>query len=574
MRSGVLSWGAATAALVASGAVNSADLRPAVKAPPVLWSWTGGYFGTHVGGGYGRTSFSDPYGPSIYGDVVDTPVFLLGGQIGYNWQKDSWVFGVEVDASGAASDGTNTCLAASGSVISATCAASPNVFVTGTGRLGYAFGSQGHTLVYLKGGVAWQHNQGDVANNDEFRNEEHPNGWAPQNATHFEYGRVGGTIGAGVEQALTPAWSVGLEYDYLWFGGPGVATPPTVQLPLATVPANITSLSSSYHIGKIALNYHFDADPRTPGWSDTPLHAATPPISAQPIAFTRAWSLESGTRFWLSRGRFQWNHGGEVTGSDLDSRITYHRLDGISAELFERVDSPWGLFLKGNLGLGRFNNGNVNDEDWGMDDTRAYSNTTSRTNGRFMYYTADAGYDFLRGTAFKVGGFMGWTYYGQKSDTTGCTHIESPAPCRRQAVGDNTVVGSQDTDWNALRIGLSAETMLLDRWRVSADVAYLPWTDFQGRDNHLLRPLTTFEEQRGSGGGGVQVEGVLSYYITNNFSVGVGARYWAMWTPRHSKELGTRSETEDSSPVTAASNPANYRMERWGTFLQASYKFD
>ncbi|MFB6463951.1 outer membrane beta-barrel protein [Bradyrhizobium tunisiense] len=572
MRSGVLSWGAATAALVASGAVNSAYLEPAVEVPPVLWSWTGGYFGAHVGGGYGRTSFSDPYGPSIYGDVVDTLVFLLGGQIGYNWQKDSWVFGVEVDASGAASDGTNTCLAASGFVVSANCNASPSVFVTGTGRLGYAFGSQGYTLVYLKGGVAWQHNQGHVVNNNEFRDEDHPDGWAPQNATHFEYGRVGSTIGAGVEQALTPAWSVKLEYDYVWFGGPSVATPPTARLPLATVPANTTSLSSNYHIAKVGLNYHFDADPRTPGWSDTPLHAATPPVSAPPIAFTRGWSLESGTRFWLSRGRFQWDH-----GSDLVSRLTYHKLDGISGELFERVDSPWGIFLKGNIGIGRFNNGHMNDEDWGIPSPEtpiAYSNMTAgQTNGRFMYYTVDAGYDFLRGSAYKVGGFLGWTYYSQKSDTTGCTQIASPDfPCL--ARGDTRIIGSQDTDWNALRIGLSAETMLLDRWRVSADVAYLPWTDFQGRDNHLLRPLTTFNDQRGSGGGGVQVEGVLSYFITNNFSVGVGGRYWAMWTSKHSEGLDTGSKKEGSFPVTEGPNPENYRMERWGTFLQASYKFD
>ncbi|WBL77741.1 outer membrane beta-barrel protein [Bradyrhizobium xenonodulans] len=560
MRSGVLSWGAATAALVASGAVNSADLKPAVKVPPVRWSWTGGYFGALVGGGYGRTSFSDPYGPSLYGDVVDTPVFLLGGQMGYNWQKDRWVFGVEVDASGAASDGANTCLAASGSIVSANCNASPNLFVTGTGRLGYAFGSQGYTLAYLKGGVAWQHNQGDVVNNNEF-------GWAPQNATHFEYGRVGGTIGAGVEQAITPAWSVGLEYDYLWFGGPSVATPPTARLPLATVPANITHPSSSYHIGKIALNYHFDADPRTPGWFDTPPYGARPTVSASPIAFTRGWSLESGTRLWLSRGRFQWG-----AGSELVSRLTYHKLDGISGELFERVDSPWGIFLKGNIGFGRINNGTMNDEDWGA--AFAYSNTTSgQTNGRFMYYTADAGYDFLRGTTFKVGGFMGWTYYGQKSDTTGCAQIASSPPCY-QAVGGKMVIGSQDTDWNALRVGLSAETMLLDRWRVSADVAYLPWTDFQGRDNHLLRDLTFFSDQRGSGGSGVQVEGILSYLITDNFSLGVGARYWAMWTPKHSEILPNKAQKEGSSPVAEGAFPANYRMERWGTFLQASYRFD
>lgn len=108
MRSGVLLSGVATIALVASGAANAADLRPDVKLPAAVSSWSGGYIGAHVGGGYGQTSFSNPYGPSIYGGAVDTPVFLAGGQIGYNWQKNSWVFGVELDVSGAVSDGTNT----------------------------------------------------------------------------------------------------------------------------------------------------------------------------------------------------------------------------------------------------------------------------------------------------------------------------------------------------------------------------------------------------------------------------------------------------------------------------------
>ncbi|WP_247542747.1 hypothetical protein [Bradyrhizobium sp. 146] len=86
-----------------------------------LWSWTGGYIGVNGGGGRGRTSFSDPYGPSIYGDIVNTPVFLAGGQIGYNWQTNGWVLDAELDASHAVSDGTNSCLAFSGNVVIATC---------------------------------------------------------------------------------------------------------------------------------------------------------------------------------------------------------------------------------------------------------------------------------------------------------------------------------------------------------------------------------------------------------------------------------------------------------------------
>ncbi|MDI2078033.1 hypothetical protein ABIF68_010744 [Bradyrhizobium japonicum] len=122
--------------------------------PPSVWNWSGGYIGGHVGGGYGRTSFTNPFGPPIYGDVVDIPSFVAGGQIGYNWQNNSWVYGLELDASAAVASGSNTCLAASDLIVSANCNAAPNLFATGTGRIGYAFGSLGQTLAYLKAGAA------------------------------------------------------------------------------------------------------------------------------------------------------------------------------------------------------------------------------------------------------------------------------------------------------------------------------------------------------------------------------------------------------------------------------------
>ncbi|MDA9431887.1 hypothetical protein XH88_08840 [Bradyrhizobium sp. CCBAU 51627] len=565
MRSGALLLGATTIALVASGAGNAADFEPEVKLPAAVWNWSGGYIGGHVGGGYGRTSFSNPYGPSIYGGIVDTPTFLAGGQIGYNWQKNGWVFGVELDASSAVSDGTNTCLASSGFVVSANCKAGTNVFATATGRVGYTFGASGGTLAYLKGGAAWQNNQGDVINNYE-------GGLVPQEKTHFDYGRIGSIIGLGVEQALTPAWSVTAEYDYLNFRGPSVATPPTVQgPPFAIVPANTTSPSSNYHIGKIGLNYHFGADPWTAQWSYVPQYAKAP-VGAPPIAYSDGWSFEGGSRLWLSRGRFQWDHSVApylpLDPSVLVSRLTYHGLDGLSGELFGRVDSPWGVFLKGNIGLGRFDRGNINNEDWLADRKLSYINNASRQrNGRFTYFTADSGYDFLRGANYKVGGFIGWTYYEQSSDSIGCTQIAHPRyTC---PANPDTIIGSQNTQWNAPRVGLSAETMFTQRWRLNTDVAYLPWTDFKGRDHHLLRDKTTFDEQRGNGGGGVQVEGVLSYFFTKNFSVGVGGRYWAMWTKRLGDSLCSSSGCVGDPAIFA-----KYSMERWGTFFQASYKFD
>ncbi|WP_407121574.1 outer membrane protein [Bradyrhizobium sp. STM 3561] len=200
------------------------------------------------------------------------------------------MFGIELNASGLISEGTNTCLAHSGLIVSANCVAGPDLFASGTGRIGYAFGAFGHTLAYLKGRVSWQNNRGDVVNNFE--------GGQPQEKTHFDYGRVGSIIGLGVEQAITPAWSVNVEYDYLHFGGPGVATPSTVQFPpRAVLPANTTSLSSDYHVGRIGLNYHFDADRRAAEWSSASL-----PGSARPIPYVPGWSFEGGSRLWLSRG--------------------------------------------------------------------------------------------------------------------------------------------------------------------------------------------------------------------------------------------------------------------------------
>nr|WP_247790151.1 outer membrane beta-barrel protein [Bradyrhizobium sp. 155] len=150
--------------LVASSASNWADLELPVQLPQALWSWSGGYVGGHLGGGYGRTSFSNLYGLPVYGDLVDTP----GGQIGYNWQKNSWIFGVELEASGAVSDNTNTCLAACGNFVNANCKAGPDVFATGAGRVGYAFGPQSHALAYIKRGLSGQSNQAEVVNNNEF----------------------------------------------------------------------------------------------------------------------------------------------------------------------------------------------------------------------------------------------------------------------------------------------------------------------------------------------------------------------------------------------------------------------
>ena len=298
-------------ALISSLGAQAADLP--VKAPPpipAIYNWTGGYLGVHVGTGFGGARFSDPLHPlgtSIFGDNVRTPSFLGGGQIGYNWQAPSspWVFGVEGDLSGLDSVGTNTCLAFSGFFISANCRIRPEATATLTGRLGYAAGPDGRTLFYVKGGVAWARDAIDIATNGDFAGT----GFLQPAPTSATISRWGGTVGAGVEQALTPAWSVKFEYDYLGFGGTNVATPgslfqvvPPFQVAQLVTPGGFTSVSQNIQEVKIGVNYRFGADPRA-GWLAAPAYPVNGLYNKAPPL--QLGQVPKGPRNWRDFGHRQ-----------------------------------------------------------------------------------------------------------------------------------------------------------------------------------------------------------------------------------------------------------------------------
>ena len=85
-----------------------------------------------------------------------------------------------------------------------------------------------------------------------------------------------------------------------------------------------------------------------------------------------------------------------------------------------------------------------------------------------------------------------------------------------------------ETDkWDALRIGLAGDMWLTQGLKFAVDAAYLPYVRFSGFDNHWLRSLIINEQGKGSG---IQLEAMLSYYFTEKFSLGLGARYWSLWT--------------------------------------------
>jgi outer membrane protease len=314
------------------------------------------------------------------------------------------------------------------------------------------------------------------------------------------------------------------------------------------------------------VNYHFGA--AGPDWggafaSPFDLFWGAASLKDAPVLARPGWNYEFGARYWASTGKFVWDV--KQDNKTNISRLTYSGLDGNSGELFARIDTPYSVFVKGTAGLGAINSGKENDEDWSLSRTDRYSNTVSNEgNGTLGYATADVGFTYLQGADYRVGPFVGYSYLTQGFDSRGCVQI-AVGGCV-PSVPTSVLVGSQTGEWNAVRLGASADYSLGYGFRLTTDAAWLPTASFSGRDNHLLRPSTTYSDQKADGQG-VELEAILSYDFSNRFNLGVGGRYWAMWGD------GNFSDTDYSNtPATTTGHPERISTERYGLLVQGSYK--
>ena len=128
---------------------------------------------------------------------------------------------------------------------------------------------------------------------------------------------------------------------------------------------------------------------------------------------------------------------------------------------------------------------------------------------------------------------------------------------------------SENDKWRAMRVGVSGETQLINRLRLSGDVAYLPVVNFTGVDTHFFGntgQVASINPESANKGAGVQIEATLSYFVTSQFSVGVGGRYWALRTNN-----GQANRTVDEGAPITPTPPQAFRgtVEQAGVFLQA-----
>ncbi len=114
---------------------------------------------------------------------------------------------------------------------------------------------------------------------------------------------------------------------------------------------------------------------------------------------------------------------------------------------------------------------------------------------------------------------------------------------------------------NAVRLGTAVQLPLALRIRLDAEAAYLPYVSFSGTDDHVLRSLVSPEEGHGIG---VQLEAMLSYAVTPELSIGVGGRYWSMWTTSGNVNFGGTGQFV----------PMRYAAEQAHLLVQGSDRFD
>ena len=194
---------AAAAALFISTTATSmaADLAVAyTKAPQAaVYSWTGFYIGGNLGGGVASSHFDDPgfFGSS----ATATDGFFTGGaQIGYNYQFGAGLIGIEADVNG------NSTFKGSviGAADSVSLAVGDRADVSGTirARAGLVMSN---ALIYVTGGAAWA----DLKQTGVGFSNFGVRGAPSANSSETSWG---GVIGAGIEFAMSPNWTVGAEF--------------------------------------------------------------------------------------------------------------------------------------------------------------------------------------------------------------------------------------------------------------------------------------------------------------------------------------------------------------------------
>jgi outer membrane immunogenic protein len=246
-------------ALGIGGPAIAADM--ALKAAPPAaapYSWTGWYVGLNAGGSFGKANDSSTYGAaavpfSSTSSRLDG--FVGGGQVGYNWQTGSTVFGLEADIQGTSekSSAYSALIVPSLGCTFAPCLGPATLtdseklpwFGTVRGRIGVT--PSPTWLLYVTGGLAY----GEIKSSEALAVGPPPA--VPGAAVaSFSNDRAGWTLGGGAEASIGGNWTAKVEYLYLDFGHINNTYTGAVLVTPVMLTTHVTD-----NIVRVGVNYHF-----------------------------------------------------------------------------------------------------------------------------------------------------------------------------------------------------------------------------------------------------------------------------------------------------------------------------
>jgi outer membrane immunogenic protein len=235
---------------------SAADLaaRPYTKAPPMvadpIYDWSGFYVGINGGGGSSHkcwdltNNLGVIVSPAAFEGCHDATGGTAGGQVGYRWQSQAWVFGVEAQGNWANFSGSG-----SNALFLVTDNSKIDSFALFTGQVGYSFNN---VLLYAKGGAA--------VVKDKYSTVSTAVGFPGLGliVDAASETRWGGVVGVGAEIGFARNWSVAFEYDHMFMGTRdvnafGVGNP----LLAAGVFSATDRIRQDVDLATVRLNYRF-----------------------------------------------------------------------------------------------------------------------------------------------------------------------------------------------------------------------------------------------------------------------------------------------------------------------------
>ena len=238
---------------------------PTVTAMPLAYDWSGFFAGVNGGYAWSRTSVNSVPNSSFVTDFPAPSAFIIanqprgldrngftgGGQLGYNAQLGSIVYGVEADIN--YPDLRRSYAYGAGNIVSPAVTGSLNTdwLATFRARVGIV---ANNVLFYATGGAA--------VTEINYTNNTAVTGPATFN-TSVRDTRGGWTAGGGVEWGLSANWTAKAEYLYADFHGVGAVGNRVSAIPPLTPNQAITNSTGDLSLSfvRVGLNYRWGGAP-------------------------------------------------------------------------------------------------------------------------------------------------------------------------------------------------------------------------------------------------------------------------------------------------------------------------